>query len=191
VTSNNTPDPLTDQQLDEIETRAAHLHEYGDPTDTRTAGWEELARTDVPALIAEIRRLQAERQSAAPEFTEARTAFMHIGRTPSLEGLRAELRIEGHPPVVGRYIGASMGRMLDVPGHEHLLAIDPKFIFEYADEQPTADASEACGKCKQPFDPADTRFDGQARHYLTPYCRGCVDRCHDNESADHRCVICA
>ena len=62
-------------------------------------------------------------------------------------------------------------------------------------ESPTAPAaaeqSEACGKCKQPFDPADTRFDGHARFYLTPYCRGCVDRCHDNESADHRCVICA
>jgi hypothetical protein len=48
--------PLTDQQLDEIEARAAHLHEYGDPTDTRTAGWEELAGTDVPALLAEVRR---------------------------------------------------------------------------------------------------------------------------------------
>jgi hypothetical protein len=55
-------------------------------------------------------------------------------------------------------------------------------------EQP---AAEACGKCKRPFDPADTRFDGRARYHLTPYCRGCVDRCHDNESADHRCVICA
>jgi hypothetical protein len=60
-----------------------------------------------------------------------------------------------------------------------------------AEEQPAVVASEACGKCKRPFDPADTAFDGQARHYLTPYCRGCVDRCHDNESADHRCVICA
>ncbi|MFF3643421.1 hypothetical protein [Streptomyces sp. NPDC002564] len=49
----------------------------------------------------------------------------------------------------------------------------------------------ACAKCRTPFDPADTRFDGRARHYDTPYCRGCVDRCHDNEIADHRCVICA
>ncbi|MFJ8727683.1 hypothetical protein [Streptomyces sp. NPDC093269] len=45
--------------LDEIEARAAHLHEYGDPTDTGTAGWEELAGTDVPALVAEVRRLRA------------------------------------------------------------------------------------------------------------------------------------
>jgi hypothetical protein len=52
-------------------------------------------------------------------------------------------------------------------------------------------AVEACGKCRQPFDPADTRFDGHARHRETPYCRRCVDLCHDNEIADHRCVICA
>jgi hypothetical protein len=58
------------------------------------------------------------------------------------------------------------------------------------EEQPAAVESEVCGKCRQPFDPADTRFDGHARYHLTPYCRGCVDRCHDNEIADHRCVIC-
>ncbi|MFJ9037428.1 hypothetical protein ACIRF8_12675 [Streptomyces sp. NPDC102406] len=49
----------------------------------------------------------------------------------------------------------------------------------------------ACRKCRAPFDPGDTRVDGSAQHYNTPYCRGCVDRCHDNEIADHRCVICA
>lgn len=58
-------------------------------------------------------------------------------------------------------------------------------------EQPAVEESEACAKCRQPFDAADTRFDGHARYHLTPYCRGCVDRCHDNEIADHRCVICA
>ncbi|MFJ8798463.1 hypothetical protein [Streptomyces sp. NPDC102487] len=50
----------TPLDLDDIEARAAHLYEYGDPTDTRTAGWEELAGTDVPALLAEVRRLTAE-----------------------------------------------------------------------------------------------------------------------------------
>jgi hypothetical protein len=63
---------------------------------------------------------------------------------------------------------------------------------EFPDEpEPAAEESEACGKCRRPFDPADTRFDGHARFYLTAYCRRCVDLCHDNESADHRCVICA
>lgn len=52
-------------------------------------------------------------------------------------------------------------------------------------------ASEICGKCKKPFDLADTSRDGHNRFYLTPYCRRCVDACHDTEIADHRCVICA
>ncbi|WP_020141160.1 hypothetical protein [Streptomyces sp. 351MFTsu5.1] len=52
-------------------------------------------------------------------------------------------------------------------------------------------AAESCGKCRTPFDPADTRFDGHARYAETPYCRRCVDFCHDTEIADHRCVICA
>ena len=44
------PTPLTSQDLDEIETRAASLYE---------ADAAQLAGTDVPALIAEVRRLQA------------------------------------------------------------------------------------------------------------------------------------
>ncbi|MEV4227289.1 hypothetical protein AB0J81_09295 [Streptomyces bobili] len=51
--------PLTSQDLDEIETRAAHLAEYacqnGGEGDT-------LAGTDVPALLAEVRRLQQQRK---------------------------------------------------------------------------------------------------------------------------------
>lgn len=58
-------------------------------------------------------------------------------------------------------------------------------------EQPAVAASEACGKCKQPFDLTDTSRDGHNRFYLTPYCRRCVDACQDTEIADHRCVICA
>lgn len=54
--------PLTGQQLDEIEARAAHLHEYGDPTDTRAAGWKMLAGEDVPALIADLRRARGQRR---------------------------------------------------------------------------------------------------------------------------------
>lgn len=59
-----------------------------------------------------------------------------------------------------------------------------------AEEQLAIDASERCGKCRQPFNPADTAFDGCARYHLTPYCRGCVDRCHESTDAFHRCVIC-
>jgi hypothetical protein len=96
------------------------------------------AHTVMHADAAELRRMADEAPKPEAEFTEARAAFMQMGRTPSLEGLRTELRIEGQPPLVGRYCGAAMGRMHDVPGHEHLLAIDPRLIFEYADEEPTS-----------------------------------------------------
>jgi hypothetical protein len=48
----------------------------------------------------------------------------------------------------------------------------------------------ACARCRRPFDQTDTRWDGHARHNDTPFCRSCVDRCHDSEIADHRCQIC-
>jgi hypothetical protein len=65
----------------------------------------------------------------------------------------------------------------------------------YAVRQDTAldedAAKDACGYCRRPFDPTDTRWDGRARHGDTPWCRACVDRCHDTEIADHRCPVCA
>lgn len=48
-----------------------------------------------------------------------------------------------------------------------------------------------CAACQKPFEPSDTRHDGQGRYGNTDWCRRCVDNCHDNESADHRCRICA
>lgn len=51
--------------------------------------------------------------------------------------------------------------------------------------------AEGCASCCNPFDPTDTRFDGRARYRDNkPWCRACVDRCHDNEIADHRCAVC-
>ncbi len=75
----------------------------------------------------------------------------------------------------------------------HLAAREEKDARDWADQHglqitPRADT---CARCKRPFDPADTRFDGLARFDQTEHCRGCVSRCHDAESADHRCVICA
>lgn len=54
------------------------------------------------------------------------------------------------------------------------------------EEQPAA-----CGKCRTPFDPTDQRFDGQAQHAATPWCRRCIDLCHEAADAGHRCPICA
>ncbi|MDX3839027.1 hypothetical protein [Streptomyces europaeiscabiei] len=62
---------------------------------------------------------------------------------------------------------------------------------QLASEQAKADerAKNRCARCHQPFDPADTRFDGHARYRDTPHCRACVDNCHEG-SAEHACVIC-
>jgi hypothetical protein len=157
-TVNEQPTAITDQQLDEIDARAATLYEYVEMPDEG----DILAGTDVPALLAEIRRLRA-RTLTESEYNSAWHA---------VEGAAGE---EGADP--GTVLHAVLNRLgITVPG---------------TGEQPAVAVSEACGKCKQPFDPDDTSFDGRARYHLTPYCRGCVDRCHDNESADHRCVICA
>jgi hypothetical protein len=55
---------------------------------------------------------------------------------------------------------------------------------ENGQEQPAM-----CGKCRTPFDPADTSFDGQARHGDTEFCRRCVDRCHESTDFTHGCAI--
>ncbi|MFE9920440.1 hypothetical protein ACFYQA_02300 [Streptomyces sp. NPDC005774] len=55
--------------------------------------------------------------------------------------------------------------------------------------EPVAEQAK-CAKCQQPFDPTDTRFDGKAQQDGTPYCRRCVDRCHESTDAFHVCPIC-
>jgi hypothetical protein len=47
-----------------------------------------------------------------------------------------------------------------------------------------------CGACKNPFDPADTSFDGRAQQGSTGFCRRCVDRCHESLDAFHVCGVC-
>lgn len=47
-----------------------------------------------------------------------------------------------------------------------------------------------CQRCLRDFDLADTRFDGHARHKDSPWCRWCVDRCHESTDAFHVCRIC-
>ena len=50
-------------------------------------------------------------------------------------------------------------------------------------------AKNKCRSCGTPFDPNDTAFDGRARHGETPYCRSCIDNCHEG-GTEHVCVIC-
>ncbi|WP_329214831.1 hypothetical protein OG352_05290 [Streptomyces sp. NBC_01485] len=127
----------------------------------------------VAYLLRRLAEAPQPETEAEPEFTEARAAFMQIGRTPSLEGLRAELRIEGWPPVVGCYCGASMGRMHDVPGHEHLLAVDPRLIFEYAEDTPAV--GEQPEMQDTPREPHPTEAD--MRHALAV-----LDRFHGRDT---------
>src|SRR5438874_6405881 len=144
--------------LDDIAARAAGLYEYATGLDEAwQAEADQLAGTDVPALLAEVRRLRA-RTLTAGEYNAAWHA---------VEGAAGE---EGADP------GTVLHAVLDRLGIAWQDAAVP------AAGKP---ATEVCGKCRRPFDPADTSFDGAARFYLTPYCRGCVDACHDNEIADH------
>lgn len=71
-------------------------------------------------------------QPAEAEFTDARTAFMQIGQTPSLQGLRVELRIEGYPTLIGNYAGAGMRRL-----EGGILAIEPMLLFAWTDTDST------------------------------------------------------
>lgn len=207
--------PLTDQQLDDIDARRAALNNRGLPGGTWTASPRDeksvvppemahvvedvlgtqhsllrssvgvfgdeahaafVARApeDVDVLVAEVRRLRAERD----ELIRQRDQI-------AMDTLKA-IAADGEPEPSGT----------KPCGHDdyhdpHEWAARPGVWcpgISYAEEPP---AAEACGKCRRPFDPADTRFDGRAQHKLTPYCRRCVDLCHDNEIADHRCVICA
>ncbi|MEU1273035.1 hypothetical protein [Streptomyces sp. NPDC005799] len=62
-------EPLTPTRLDEIDTRAGYLHEYGTLTDgPLQADLDQLAGVDVPAMAAELRRLT----TALDEMTHLR-----------------------------------------------------------------------------------------------------------------------
>lgn len=55
--------PLTDQQLDEIAGRAAHLHEYvAVDVEGAQPDFDKLTGEDVPAMLAEVRRLRKQRK---------------------------------------------------------------------------------------------------------------------------------
>lgn len=103
------------------------------------------SRAIIRTLLAEVEstaiHTDDEQPAAAAPFTEGRAAFMQIGTTPALQGLRAELRIEGYPPLVGRYAGAGMRR---ADGQEGLLLIEPTLVFER--EQPEQPAPVEVGQ---------------------------------------------
>ncbi|WP_159391129.1 hypothetical protein [Streptomyces viridochromogenes] len=199
--------PLTDLDLDEIASRAAHLYEYVAVTVADAEpDFEQLTDTDVPALLAEVRRLRAvlAAEQSAHRFT-LRQRNNRSNRLIHLRDLALARDTEALLAAAKDTLAASVddhtgcSDTTDETDDEGLSG--PCDCGEGAVHYTTADcpaaqraatpAAEACGKCKTVFDPADTRFDGHAQHKGTPYCRRCVDLCRDNEIADHRCVICA
>ncbi|MFG2618013.1 hypothetical protein ACGFXC_10335 [Streptomyces sp. NPDC048507] len=46
-----------------------------------------------------------------------------------------------------------------------------------------------CAKCATPFEDDGKFLDSARRSAETPFCRACVDHCHDSEIADHVCVV--
>ncbi|MFC7880450.1 hypothetical protein ACFUVV_00980 [Streptomyces sp. NPDC057376] len=116
------------------------------------------ARHDVPALLAEVRHLQAQRAALAVR-------------------LRAGQRWE-------------QGRAQPLVSQDYVSQDELRSIFGIELTAPWDDATpaaETCGQCRRTFDPADTRH---AQHAQTPYCRSCVDRCHESTDAFHVCAIC-
>lgn len=130
-----------------------------------------LNRDQLAALLAHHADVLATRWRAVAPGAGAWEVAAALSLTTHAE----ELTAEKEAPAVAELLDS----MLSFPGVDAIV------------DRPSTLAAEACGKCKTPFDPADPRIDGHARYHLTPYCRSCVGRCHDNEIADHRCVICA
>ncbi|MFI0894872.1 hypothetical protein [Streptomyces sp. NPDC020983] len=155
--------------------------------DTRTAG-ESTLSSDVLAFLAAVRdALTVPRPARVADFAEMverrhRREELIADRATAVR-IAAQLAVDLDPGNLQTHLTALTQTIRDNTA-AHPVEFEVR-------EDPEAPAGTACAACRRPFDPADTRFDGHARHRDTPYCRACVDRCHDNEIADHRCPICA
>ncbi|MEV6014693.1 hypothetical protein [Streptomyces sp. NPDC051997] len=119
--------PLTEDQLDDIENRAAHLTEYGTLDDEPLQeDLDRLTGIEVPALLAEIRRLRAElsgsRGQAIAWAADAIDAKLAVepdhNRASALYELLLHLRDE-LPCTCARTGGLhAKGCRKYVPGHE-------------------------------------------------------------------------
>jgi len=105
------PDPLTEQQLDDIETRAAYLHEYATLTDVPLqADADQLTGEDVPALLAEVRRLRSERRRYRIAWRMARTRALSTGGAADRYAARAREGQTALADIVGALLGVQMER---------------------------------------------------------------------------------
>ena len=184
-----TPAHKTEQRVERLygEVRAEVLREAADEI-SRAVGRNLAEYPSEPAMATRRLGMRAaqrlledliegavEKDTREPEplpFTEARAAFMQIGHTPSLQGLRTELHIDGHPPLVGRYIGAGMRKAEHQDG---LLIIEPALVFEYA--QPAEPG--LCPPCKR----GDCEDCMAVDHPDQPNLYGCLCRRRDVRGA--------
>jgi hypothetical protein len=173
----------TEQQLTPAEIRLAQYADRGTwTTATYNDGTQKALHEIALGLKAEVDRLRAQSARArALTLLEAANFLQsaHFQDGLSVQEIGTALRhtADEADPMVGSLARDGFGadeiaEMLSRPAA--------------TEEKPT----EACGKCKKPFDPTDTRHDGQARHGVTSFCRRCVDRCHESTDAFHECVIC-
>jgi hypothetical protein len=177
------PQPLTVQQLADIEARVNAAEDgWHVVVDTDTGRHE--VHGDGPTHVAVFGGDPDDGFASYPVEANAEFAAHARGDVPAL--LAEVARLKGQR----KYLIGQLAQR-DAESGRADEAVRQFLAEEQPDEQPAVDPTERCGKCKQPFDRDDKRFDGRARYYLTAYCRGCVDRCHDTEIADHRCVICA
>lgn len=184
------------------------------------------ARTDVPALLAEVERLTGELATMTGHRDD--TQIEYDDMRDQRDGCRAALRavaerLDQAGAERDRY-GAAVGRVWTlITGWRQM---DPAASFDIGDvvaevedalsatqTPPATEGTSApgtgasvgagpaggappaevakCGRCLQPFDPTDDRWNGYARHQDTPWCRSCIDRCHESTDFAHECPVCA
>lgn len=101
---------------------------------------------------------------------------------PKLDRLNVNLDHANRRVFVSWYTGAASGTIT-------LTAEQACAIGDVGKMLLAVQAELDCRSCLTPFDEADKRFDGHARHADTPFCRSCLDVCHEAD-AGHRCQIC-
>ncbi|MEV4915458.1 hypothetical protein AB0K47_01265 [Streptomyces tirandamycinicus] len=69
------------------------------------------------------------------------------------------------------------------------MGLDTRGLPAFEDNDQNDEEPAACARCRKPFDHADLRHDGAGQYASTPWCRRCIDHCHDG-STEHVCVIC-
>ncbi|MEU7155123.1 hypothetical protein [Streptomyces chrestomyceticus] len=82
------------------------------------------------------------------------------------------------------------GHIANTLGDEHIEWDRAAGRWRLVHDGEDAPETPACARCRQPFDPSDTRFDGRARHHGGPFCRRCVGACRYATDPFHRCVVC-